>query len=75
MLHYTDIGLTPILERKVCQYCGKPLHTITSQQQGCGDICKYKHRKARYRVVGEEAELRGQSVRFEEGSSRTDNNK
>lgn len=51
MPHYTDISVNGAPARKVCQYCGRPLKTCESLNQGCGDICRRKNRKSKYRVV------------------------
>lgn len=67
MPHYTDIGLNEQPTRRVCQYCGRPLKTNTSMNQGCGEVCRMRHRKSRYRVVtSKEEQNREQFVRFEE---------
>lgn len=52
MPHYSDIGVDGKKSRQVCKYCGRPLKQTTSKSQGCGEICRQKHRFARYRVIG-----------------------
>lgn len=39
-------------KRVVCKYCGRPIKQGNSINQGCGEICRQKHRNARYRVIG-----------------------
>ena len=51
MPHYTNLDVDKDPTHRVCKYCGRPLTTPSSMLQGCGSICKYKHRNARYRVV------------------------
>lgn len=51
MPHYANIGIDPIPQRQVCQYCGRPLKQNASINQGCGSVCRMKHRRCRYRVI------------------------
>lgn len=38
-------------KRVVCKYCGRPIKQGNSINQGCGDICRQKHRSSRFRVI------------------------
>lgn len=63
MLHYTnDDG--SLVSR--CRFCNRLLKTGVSMNQGCGEICRIKHRKLRYRVITKEVKNDGKPVRFEE---------
>ena len=51
MPHYTTLDVDTPLIRSVCQYCGRPIKRSGSRIQGCGDVCRLKHRNAKYRVI------------------------
>lgn len=51
MPHYTNLGLGEQPTRRVCKYCGRPISQNSSMNQGCGEVCRMKHRNARYRVI------------------------
>lgn len=65
MPHYSNIDLNSNTPRRVCQYCGRPLKAGLSMNQGCGDICRNKHRNSKYRVISVEVDSYGKSHRYD----------
>lgn len=60
MPHYTNLDVNKEEPtRRVCKYCGRPITNASSMIQGCGSICKFKHRNARYRVITKEGTVNG----------------
>lgn len=57
MPHYTNLGLNSDTKRVVCKYCGRPIKQGVSVNQGCGEICRRKHRNQRYRVIDDRKEV------------------
>lgn len=69
MPHYTNLDVntdkTPS-KQVVCKYCGRQLKQGSSLNQGCGDICRQKHRNARYRVIETKSREVSSFERFKE---------
>lgn len=63
MLHNKDDDVKQV----VCKYCGRPIKQKTSINQGCGDVCRRKHRNARYRVIEIHKKEDNGVERFKEG--------
>jgi len=59
MPHYTNLDVGKEPTRRVCKYCGRKMSVTSSMTQGCGDVCRMKHRNSRYRVIGKDNESRG----------------
>lgn len=65
MPHYSNLDVNKEPRRSVCQYCGRPIKTNTSRNQGCGDVCRNRHRNSKYRVIQtKEVKLYERFVRF-----------
>lgn len=53
-MRYTDLDVDTIdtKRKSVCRYCGRPLKTPQSLNQGCGSVCIARHKKLKYRTIG-----------------------